>query len=73
MYSSCAEGTRISIVTETTVVLQMYAPEGHKHEKEFNCVQRAHQNLLENIPTAYILLFLAGVVCVCVVYVYYIW
>ena len=25
----------------------LYAPAGHKYEKEFNSVQRAHQNTLE--------------------------
>mmetsp|Transcript_11103 Transcript_11103/g.21264 ORF Transcript_11103/g.21264 Transcript_11103/m.21264 type:complete len:147 (-) Transcript_11103:216-656(-) len=26
----------------------LYAPPGHKHEEKFNCIQRAHQNYLEN-------------------------
>lgn len=26
----------------------LYAPPGHKYEKEFNSVQRAHQNTLES-------------------------
>ncbi|GAB9472225.1 hypothetical protein Gpo141_00009408 [Globisporangium polare] len=29
---------------------QMYADKDNKNAKAFNCVQRAHQNLLENIP-----------------------
>lgn len=28
----------------------MYADKDNKNAKAFNCVQRAHQNLLENIP-----------------------
>ncbi|KAL4426527.1 hypothetical protein ABPG77_008385 [Micractinium sp. CCAP 211/92] len=39
----------------------LYAPAGHKNEKEFNCIQRAHQNSLENLPTLYALLLTAGV------------
>jgi uncharacterized MAPEG superfamily protein len=34
---------------------------GHKNEVEFNCVQRAHQNSLENLPTYFALLLTAGV------------
>lgn len=43
-------------------IQQMYAPPGHKNEKEFNCAQRGHQNILENLPTHYLLVALAGVV-----------
>jgi len=40
----------------------MYADEEkNKNAKAFNCVQRAHQNSLENLPNFYILLLLAGV------------
>ncbi|KAL4458539.1 hypothetical protein ABPG75_013404 [Micractinium tetrahymenae] len=38
----------------------LYAPAGHKNEIEFNCIQRAHQNSLENLPTFYALLLTAG-------------
>ncbi|TMW56478.1 hypothetical protein Poli38472_006488 [Pythium oligandrum] len=36
---------------------QMYADKDNKHAREFNCVQRAHQNTLEHMP-----LFLATLV-----------
>ncbi|EFN54337.1 hypothetical protein CHLNCDRAFT_135580 [Chlorella variabilis] len=39
----------------------LYAPPGHKDEKAFNCVQRAHQNSLENLPSFYALLLTAGI------------
>ncbi|OWZ12776.1 hypothetical protein PHMEG_00014009 [Phytophthora megakarya] len=29
---------------------QMYAEKGEKNAKAFNCVQRGHQNIVENIP-----------------------
>lgn len=39
----------------------LYAEESHKNAKEYNCVQRAHQNSLENLPTFYALLLTAGI------------
>ena len=40
---------------------------GHKHEKEFNCVQRGHQNSLEVLASFNALLLAAGIrVSVCV-------
>lgn len=29
----------------------MYAEKSDKNAKAFNCVQRGHQNIVENIPT----------------------
>mmetsp|Transcript_23815 Transcript_23815/g.62341 ORF Transcript_23815/g.62341 Transcript_23815/m.62341 type:complete len:146 (+) Transcript_23815:109-546(+) len=38
----------------------LYAPHGHKNAKEFNCVQRAHQQTLENLPIIYMSMLLSG-------------
>lgn len=39
---------------------QMYADESNKNAAEFNCIQRAHQNSLENLASFYAFLGLAG-------------
>jgi hypothetical protein len=42
---------------------QMYAEQSDKNAKAFNCVQRAHQNVLENTPFFLTLLFTSAYVC----------
>lgn len=39
----------------------MYLPEEHKNGKAFNCVQRAHQNCLENYPQFLMLLAIGAI------------
>ena len=38
----------------------LYAPNGHKYEKEFNSVQRAHQNTLESFSFVFLQTALCG-------------
>jgi glutathione S-transferase len=38
----------------------LYADPNNKNAKLFNCVQRGHQNSLENLPTFYTLMILSG-------------
>ncbi|OWY93592.1 Microsomal Glutathione S-transferase [Phytophthora megakarya] len=40
---------------------QMYADTSDKNAKAFNCVQRGHQNILENIPLSLALLFTSSI------------
>ncbi|CAI5734581.1 unnamed protein product [Hyaloperonospora brassicae] len=40
---------------------QMYADKSDKNAKAFNCVQRGHQNILENVPIFLALLFTSSI------------
>jgi glutathione S-transferase len=40
----------------------LYAPPDHKYAKEFNCVQRAHQNTLESWASVQVLTIVNGIV-----------
>ena len=40
----------------------LYAPAGHKHEHEFNCVQRGHQNTLESMAWVMLQMCVTGLV-----------
>ncbi|POM57323.1 Uroporphyrinogen decarboxylase, partial [Phytophthora palmivora] len=40
---------------------QMYAEKSDKNAKAFNCVQRGHQNIMENIPIFLALLFTSAI------------
>ena len=39
----------------------LYLDSSDKNAKAYNCVQRAHQNSLENLSSFYALLFVAGI------------
>ncbi len=40
----------------------LYLPESHKNAKEYNCVQRSHQNIVtERVPMFFVTLFVASI------------
>ncbi|GMF19166.1 unnamed protein product [Phytophthora lilii] len=53
--TNCHHPHKIQELKELNV-LQMYAEKGDKNAKAFNCVQRGHQNILENVPISLALL-----------------
>ena len=39
----------------------LYADKSHKYAHDFNCVQRGHQNFLENVPIHFMVLGIASI------------
>ena len=68
-------------VEERYSLPNLYVSGGTKHSRAFNCVQRAHQQILETLPQFFLMALVSGlsfpgvtfVVCVAWLYARYVW